>query len=59
MFIIHVTPANKNFKPHIWQEGGEFFTKNGAEFQAKQMRKMKDLYDKNKKFYDKVKVIPN
>jgi hypothetical protein len=59
MYVIQVTPSNKNFPVHIWKEGGEFFTKFGADRQAKQMRKMKDLNDKRKKFYDKVEVIPN
>jgi len=46
MFVIHLTPQSTGFKPHIWKEGGEFFTKKGAEFHAKQIRKMKDLYKK-------------
>ena len=57
-YIIKVTPANKNFPEHIWEEGGGFYTKSGAEFQAGQMRVMKD-FDNRKKFYDKVEVIPN
>ena len=31
-------------EPHIWKEGGEFDTEEKAEAQAKQSRKMKDLY---------------
>ena len=44
MYQIKLVPRSKHFKPHIWKEGGDFFTKEGAEFQARQIRKMKDLY---------------
>jgi len=61
-FIIEVTPANLAFKKHIWKEGGIFFTLSSAEFQAKQMRKMKQSnkpgkFGKNP-FYSKVEVLP-
>jgi hypothetical protein len=52
MFIIMLTPTAKDSHPHIWLEGGKFFSKKSAEFQAKQTRKMKELYSK-------VEVIPN
>ena len=45
-YHIFVTPKGAGFKPHIWTEGGKFATKEKAEFQANQMRKMKDLYSK-------------
>lgn len=51
MLVIYLTPKSKSFKPHIWSEGGEFYNKKSAEFQAKQTRKMKD-------FYTEVVVIP-
>ncbi len=50
-FVIELTPASKSFKKHVWAEGGSFFLKKDAEFHAKQIRKMKDLYTK-------VEVIP-
>jgi hypothetical protein len=59
MYVIQVTPSNKNFPKHIWKEGGEFFTKLGAERHAKQMRRMKAFNNKRRKFYDKVEVVPN
>ena len=58
MYIIFVTPKNKLFKPHAWIEGGEFPTKEKAEFHAKQMRKMSGLDDGRKKLFDSVVVIP-
>lgn len=45
MFVIQLTPKSKSFKAHIWKEGGIFGTRKSAEFQAKQIRKMKDLYE--------------
>ena len=51
-YVIHLTPKSKKFPPHVWKEGGEFFTKEGAEFHADQIRNMKDLYKE-------VKVVPN
>lgn len=45
MLVIHLTPKNNSFKPHVWKEGGSFHTKDGAEFHAKQIRKMKDMYE--------------
>lgn len=45
MFVIKLTPTWTN-KAHVWKEGGEFQTKKGAEFHAKQIRKMKDRYKK-------------
>ena len=50
-FVIFVTPKGGGFKPHVWIEGGKFDYENFAEFQVKQLRKMKDLYKK-------VEVIP-
>jgi hypothetical protein len=44
MFVIQITSKLKFIKPHLWKEGGIFGTKESAEFQAKQIRKMKDLY---------------
>jgi len=57
-YYIYVTPQNKNFKPHTWFEGGWFAEKDKADFQAEQMRKMKQDYDKRISFYDKVEVRP-
>lgn len=60
MYYIKVTPANKNFQPHLWKEGGLnglFPKKETAEFYANQMKNMKDLYDKRKKFYSKIEVL--
>ena len=51
-YVIKVTPKDKKYKPHIWKEGGEFFSEEGAEFHAKQMRNMKN-------FYKEVKVVLN
>lgn len=45
-YVIEVIPKSRSFATHIWKEGGDFPTKESAEFQAKQMRKMKDLYSK-------------
>ena len=50
-FVIELTPVSKHFKRHLWVEGGTFATKEAGEFQAKQIRKMKDTYKK-------VEVIP-
>ncbi len=44
MFVVFVTPKAKSFQPHKWKEGGEFSNPEVAEFHAKQIRKMKDLY---------------
>lgn len=57
MYAIKVTPTNKAFKPHIWKEGGEFQTVKSAEFQAKQLRKMKAIFGKGKQ-YANVEVLP-
>jgi hypothetical protein len=48
---IFVHPVAKGYKPHFWKEGGYFPTKEQAEFHAKQIRKMKDIYSK-------VEVLP-
>jgi len=53
MFVIFLTPTAKSFKPHKWNEGGEFYTPEGAEYHAKQIRKGM------KKEYSTVEVIPN
>jgi hypothetical protein len=45
-FVIKLYPKGKGFKPHIWKEGGLFNSKKSAEFQAKQIKKMKDMYSK-------------
>ena len=50
-FVIFVTPKGGGFKPHVWIEGGKFDYENFAESQAKQLRKMRDLYKK-------VEIIP-
>ena len=52
MLVIYLTPKAKYFNPHIWDEGGLFNNKDSAEFQAKQIRKMRDKYKQ-------VTVIPN
>lgn len=50
-YVIEVTPKSLKGNTHIWKEGGTFGTSESAEFQAAQVRKMKNLYSK-------VKVIP-
>ena len=57
-YYIYVTPQNKNFKPHVWVEGGWFPTEESAEFHARQMRKQKQPHDRTLPFYEKVEVIP-
>lgn len=39
MYAIELTYSNQ--RPYIWKEGGLFTTKAKAEFQAKQLRKMR------------------
>jgi len=43
-FYIWVTPKNKNFKPHIWIEGGLFNSKLSATKHIKQLKETK-LYE--------------
>lgn len=57
-YYIYVTPQNKNFEPHIWIEGGFFTEKKAAQFQAQQMRKMKQDYNRKMPFYEKVEIMP-
>ena len=44
MFVIYLSPLSTHFSPHVWKDGGKFLTKESAEFQAKQIRKMRDRY---------------
>jgi hypothetical protein len=48
-FVIHLTPRNKNFQPHIWKEGGKM-TEAEARAQARQIRATRA--------YTRVKVQP-
>lgn len=41
MYYIELTSKQENTTPHIWKEGGEFCFKYAAEFQARQIRKMR------------------
>lgn len=50
MYQIYLTPKNTNFKPHVWKEGGEFKTRDSAEFHASQIRITKE--------YSEVTVMP-
>ncbi len=57
MYAIRLTPTNTAFAKHIWKEGGTFETIEAAEFQAKQLRKMKAIVGKGKQ-YSKVEIVP-
>jgi hypothetical protein len=46
-YVIVVTPKNKNFKKHIWSEGGIFTKKDKADFQKDQLKKTKMYTDIN------------
>lgn len=56
-YYIYVAPANKNFPPHVWKEGGIYTSKNLANQYAEQLRQNKQEHDERKNFYDKVDVI--
>lgn len=48
MYIIKLKRRGWDKPPHVWTEYGEtiaFFTKEKAEKHAKQIRRMKDIYE--------------
>jgi len=52
--LVKVYPANKQFKPHVWNS---FDNKQLAEYYADQLRKTKQENDQRKNLYTKVEII--